>query len=119
MDSFPWILTAVVILLLIVFALGVLVYKNRKTGMMPDYRSFFILGVIWMPIGFVADNPAFWIIGLAFIAIGLINRDKWKEARSWSELSPSERRLKLVMIVVLGALVLLSLALYLLPMIMG
>ena len=108
MDSIP--LIAITIGLLIVgLLIGMIVfYKNRKEGVEPDYRMFFIMGVIFLPLGIGSKNYAFFIMSMVFIAIGLLNRSKWKDEPKWSELPTDKRRLKLVL---LGALALLVLGL--------
>ncbi len=37
-------------------------FVYRQKGEMPktDYRLFFILGLIWLPIGIATDNPGLW-----------------------------------------------------------
>jgi len=79
MSTFPWI--AITIGLLIV---GLLVgftvfYRKRKEGMEPDYRTFFTMGIIFLPLGIASENYAFFIMSMVFIAIGLLNRSKWKD----------------------------------------
>ena len=51
-----------------------------------DYRAFFILGICFLPIGFIfsitIENPGFFgisALGLIYISIALANRDKWKK----------------------------------------
>ena len=98
MDSIP--LIAITIGLLIVgLLIGMIVfYKNRKEGVEPDYRMFFIMGVIFLPLGIGSKNYAFFIMSMVFIAIGLLNRSKWKDAPKWSELPDRQRRLKLILV---------------------
>jgi uncharacterized membrane protein HdeD (DUF308 family) len=63
--------------------------KSKET----NYRVFYILGLIFLPLGityeiifFVSDTTVFLVLGLVFfamglsyIAIGLGNKDKWKK----------------------------------------
>ena len=97
MGNIPWI--AITIGLLIVGLLvGLIVfYRNRKEGVEPDYRTFFMMGVIFLPLGIASDNYAFFIMSMVFIAIGLVNRSKWKDEPKWSELPTDKRRLKLIL----------------------
>ena len=60
------------------------------------YRTFFILGIAFLPLGilyeivfFISGTMVFLVLGLAFIAmgipylaIGLANRDKWEGNQS-------------------------------------
>ena len=69
-----------------------LVRKKMKEGQCkePNYRTYFIMGVIWFPLGlasmivyrifdisFVPSLPLF-SMGLIFLYMGWTNRDKWK-----------------------------------------
>ncbi len=59
----------------------------------PNYRSYFLMGVIWFPLGlvsmivyrffdisFVPGIPLF-AMGLIFLYMGWTNRDKWKKKK--------------------------------------
>ena len=108
MDTIPWLAISIGLLLLGLLVVGVMVYRYRDEPIEPDYRTFFILGVIWLPLGLGTDNPAFWIIGLAFMAIGLANHAKWKDAPRWRDLPDHQRRVRLVVLGVILGLVLLT-----------
>ncbi|MFC1951980.1 hypothetical protein ACFLYI_02925, partial [Chloroflexota bacterium] len=64
----------------------------RKEGKpQVDYRTFFILGTIWVPfsivlmvVSFILQIPfyigfPFFVVGLIYLILGLQNRDKWKK----------------------------------------
>lgn len=92
----PWILISISILLI----LGLIIFIYfRKKGVKrePDYRTLFILGIIWLPMGIPLKNYAFTAMGLAFMIIGLVNKDKWKEPEP---LTPEKRKLILVLILI-------------------
>ena len=66
----------------------VVMLKKKKEGKMgePNYQVFFVLGILWMPIGIVfmmtinlVIGVAFLGLGISYLAIGLANRDKWKK----------------------------------------
>jgi len=98
MGTIPWIAILIgvaAIGLLIVF---VLVYKNRDEGLRTNARTLFIMGMIWLPVGIASDNNVFLIMGLVFVAVGLANRSKWEDAPKWSELSPGQRKVKLLIV---------------------
>src|SRR3989339_182439 len=78
----------------------------------PDYRAFFIMGITWIPVGIVINNYGISAMGLIFMITGLVNKDKWKKQK-WSELSDEKKRLKLLIILFLGASMLLGLIMYL------
>lgn len=55
----------------------------RKTV---DYRVFYYIGIVWVPVGFVFMMAVNLVIGIAllgmgisYVAIGLANKDKWKK----------------------------------------
>ncbi len=83
------------IILAIAVATGILavvmIRKRKKEGKpQAEYRTFFILGVTWVPfsivlmvVSFIFQIPfyigfPFFIIGLVYLIIGLKNRDKWQ-----------------------------------------
>ena len=114
----PWIMIALLVGALVVVGLVILsivLDKKRQQETTPDYRTFFIIGVTWLPmgiaLGIATDNPGFMglgAMGLVFMVIGLANRDKWKEAPNWSDLPPGERNIRLFLVLVglVGLLVL-------------
>ena len=85
-----WILITI-FLGIIAVTIGIIVFfalkKQKKEGTYkdPDYRSFFIMGICFLPIGIIFTStisPAFigfLGIGVCYMAIGLANRDKWKK----------------------------------------
>lgn len=83
-----------VLIAAIALALGIWIliyYRKRKYE--PDYYTFFIIGLVWLPLGIITGNSTFWILGLVFFVIGLVNKDKWKKKKSWDKLSKKEKRL--------------------------
>lgn len=91
-----WVLITIA-LLAIVLTLGVmliLVNLKKKSGAgteLPNYRVFFIVGMVMLIVGtaemliFMQSDVSYVValpllaIGLVFVAIGLLNRDKWKK----------------------------------------
>ncbi len=91
-------MVAVIALIILAIAvvtgiLAVLLARKRKKEGKPqlNYRTFFILGVTWVPfsivlmvVSFIFQIPfyigfPFFILGLVYLIIGLRNRDKWKK----------------------------------------
>lgn len=81
------------IILGLVILVTVMLWKRGKEGKpeQPDYRVFFIMGAVMLPLGiaemllflqwdrpFVIPLPLA-VIGLVFLAIGLANKDKWQK----------------------------------------
>ncbi len=91
-------MVAVIALIILAIAvatgiLAVVMVRKRKEEGKPqiNYRTFFILGVIWVPfsivlmvVSFIFQIPfyigfPFFIIGLVYLILGLNNRDKWQK----------------------------------------
>ena len=74
-ETITWMILATVI------ALGVLAVFMFKKGKFKtdeiDYRTHFIIGIVWIPLGIALDMTAFWALGLVFMAVGLVNYKKW------------------------------------------
>jgi hypothetical protein len=97
------------LILLIAIVLAITFYKlnkNRPT----DYYVFFIIGIIWLPVGLLIGNYVLAVLGFVFLVAGLANKKKWKENRvSWGQLSKEEKRIKVVVMVVLLLLIIVGL----------
>lgn len=106
--AFTIIMVAILVILIL---LGIVsIYLTRKYKRPVDYYSLFIIGITWMPLGFIVKNYFFSIMGLAFMGFGLANRDKWKtNRRRWKDLSREERILIRAVTIILFLLVLLGL----------
>jgi len=111
MGTTPWLLIAILIILIgFVF---VAIYMKRKTKTPTDYYTLFVIGIIWLAAGIPIKNYALSAMGAAFMITGLVNKSKWKENhRSWKDLKPEEKKFKTIIIVVLGVLVLLGIVAY-------
>ena len=74
---------AIILAVVLVLSLGVFfVVRNRGLETrVDDYRTFFIMGAVFIPIGIATDNYAFSIIGLVFMILGATNRDKWRNTQ--------------------------------------
>lgn len=67
-----------------------------------DYRTLFILGIVWLPLGIATDNKAFLVVSLILLVLSLANRKEWnKNDRSWKDLSLKQKNIKLVIVGVL------------------
>ena len=74
----------IAIILGIVLALSLVVFfvaRNRglDSWRIGDYRTFFILGAVFIPMGIATDNWGFSIMGLVFLIFGATNKDKWRD----------------------------------------
>jgi len=114
MEEMPWILIMVAVIIALLAVAAVL--STRKSRRPTDYYALFVMGMIWAMFGmFLRENFFFWIMGIVFMAVGLRNKGKWKKNRlRWDNLTKQERRIRIIIIAVLGLLLLLgALALFL------
>lgn len=65
-----------------------------------DYRTYFIIGVTWIPLGIAADMIAFWSLGLIFLLVGLVNYKKWG-----TPVKLNKKQQKFMMWVILGLVI--------------
>jgi len=121
----PWIIIAVAVLIVFIGIIAVIAVAKKKGKHEPDYYAFFVMGLIWTLTGIVPflihgfDNTyisfnGLFVMGVIFLIIGLANKDKWKNRKTWQDLDPVQKKLKIALIVILGVMVLLGLAAYLL-----
>jgi len=106
-------LILLVLIAIIALALGVWIltyYRKRKYK--PDYYTFFIIGLVWLPLGIATGNTVFFILGTIFFIIGLANKDKWKKKKSWNQLPEKEKRLILFSIFIGLILLIIGMAFY-------
>ena len=105
----PWILVSIAVAIVILAVLGSLILKRKGWKREVDYRSYFTMGIIWLPVGIIfylifesLIGAWFFIMGLVYLAIGLKNRDKWGTPQ---KVSPKYQKI-LMMAVVIGVIVL-------------
>ena len=94
---------AVIVLLGIIAVIYTL--RRGRTQKEPDYRSWFIIGIIFVAIylvgiltGLYEPIPIFLILGLVFTLSGLANYKKWGQSRRL--LTESERRIRITAITI-------------------
>jgi len=98
------ILVLVILIILGIIAIAVSV-KNKGKEKEPDYYMFFMMGVIWTAAGVPLQNYALSVMGLIFMIMGLLNKNKWdKEKHKWKNLSVSEKKTK-ILLIILGLIV--------------
>ncbi|WP_455278771.1 hypothetical protein [[Eubacterium] cellulosolvens] len=100
---------AAIVLLGIISVIYVL--KRGRTQTEPDYRSWFIMGTIFVIIyligiltGLYEPIPIFLILGLVFMMTGLANYKKWGQPRRI--LTESERKIRITVITISLAILL-------------
>jgi uncharacterized membrane protein YidH (DUF202 family) len=103
-----WIILALGVLAILVGLLAFYKFKGEKRE--TDYKTFFILGIIFTGFGAsqlaIQGTGAIGILGLGlvYMAVGLANKDKWNEP-----MKVSANREKFMKILVLGTVVLVGL----------
>lgn len=97
--------TMIIAIAVLVFLGLFLIIRFRNKKYKPNYRFFFIIGLTWIPLGIATENNVFTIVGAVFTIVGFINRSKWKDERKLGDLPPTERRLKLMVIIGLSILI--------------
>lgn len=110
-----WLVLAIVGLLIVVLAIVFLVMR-RKEHREPDYRAFFILGVLWLVIGLVEYFTSrgvsiFFLMGLVFLTIGLSHKNRWGKPRQL--LNERQKKMQKIIMIVVTVLVVLGLVLFL------
>lgn len=84
MELMP-IVIVITLILTLLLAIALFRFKRkRNVNNEKNYRTFFILGITFLPMGIVmsmaVDNPGFIGIagmGAAFLVASLVNKDKW------------------------------------------
>lgn len=113
MSAAPWILISILTLLMLL--LIVWIYAKKKYNRSVDYYNLFLIGMFWTVIGLPLNYSELSIIGIVLMIIGLVNKNKWKKnKRRWKDLSKKERKLIILITIILTALVLISFVILLL-----
>lgn len=109
MSATPWIIFTIIALLIIVGVLSWYIVKNRKKRCPPDYYSFFLMGLVWVPLGFIMKNNFLTAFGFILMIIGLLNKDKWKASRKcWGKIDKKTRQIVVALASLVGAFVFLG-----------
>ena len=66
----------------------VLVARRKRREKKIDYKVFFTLGIVWLPMGIIflvidslrTMSIVFLCLGASYLAIGLANKDKWAKS---------------------------------------
>ena len=82
MSTFPIIAVSIGLVIALLLVVVLVMYRRKEEMPEPDYRVFFILGIVWLPLGIALKNPGFWGMAAVFLIVGLANRDKWKDRKS-------------------------------------
>ena len=100
---------AITILVLGVVAIFATRGKKRPT----DYYNFFIMGAIWTAVGIPLKNYLLSAIGLIFLIVGIVHKKDWEKNRiRWADLDKGEKKLKIIVILTLGMILLVGFAIF-------
>lgn len=78
--------------------------RRGEASLATNYKTLFIIGITWIPLGLALDIPSFWIIGIVFMIVGMANKDKWDNEPSMTE---SQKKLTTWLLIV-GVVVLVA-----------
>ena len=111
----PWILVSIAVAVVILVILAILMLKRKGWKREVDYRTYFNIGIIWLPLGIIfylilGSMIGLWFIlmGLVYLSIGLKNKDKWGKPQ---QVSPKYQKIIMtavavgVIILILGIIV--------------
>lgn len=108
-----WLIIAVLISVVILAILAAVLKYMSQERRRPDYYSFFVMGFIWLAVGIPLQNNALMILGAIFAVVGLTNVDKWnKSTKAWTKLNKSEKKFRIIILTVLGALIVAAIVLF-------
>lgn len=107
--SMQWILVSIAVVVVVLAILVIFWVKRKGWEREVDYRSYFNMGIIWLPVGIVFyiifENVIglwFLIMGLVYLSIGLKNKEKWGKPQ---KVSPTYQK-ALMLAVAIGVIAL-------------
>lgn len=79
-----WLIISLLIVAVLVAAVTIWKAKGKENGngmKRSNYRTFFYMGLFWIPFGIFfwlnSGQMTFLVLGIIFTALGLANRKKW------------------------------------------
>jgi len=91
-------ITFFLIMAVVTFLFKKKIIKDEKT----NYKTLFIIGMTWLPLGVAIKNLGFIVGGLVLVILGIMKKDQWRDEKKWSELSPAEKKVKLSIVLMLA-----------------
>ena len=91
-----WLVLGIVVALALVWY-----FVSRKSGCGFDYYSMFVIGLLWIPLGFASGLTELGIVGIIMFIYGLINKDKWRKRCMWVDLSKTDKWVRIVVLIIL------------------
>lgn len=100
----PWILVSIAVGVVVLAVLAILVFKRKGWKREIDYKTYYNMGIIWLPVGIVFfiifENVVgawFLLMGLIYLAIGLKNKDKWGKPQ---KISPKYQKTLMISVLI-------------------
>lgn len=91
--DFVTFLQSTVIGICILIGLVVVLVAAKKKDHVPDYRTFFVMGIVWFVLGVPLQSSGLWILGLVFLVLGISNKDAWKTNKKSVSHTKSEKKI--------------------------
>ena len=70
--------------------------RDKENGKIPNFKQYFFIGIICIPISLVIKNLPLTVMGLILAILGLANRKYWIQTIPWSELDPQQRKIRII-----------------------
>ncbi len=86
-------------LLLVYFVIAV---KRGWTRRSSSHKTFLVVGLSWLPLGFMTGNYLLGVMGVCFVTYGLANRDKWEDEKQCPELTDQEKKKRALLLILLS-----------------
>ncbi|MFH0951428.1 MAG: Gmad2 immunoglobulin-like domain-containing protein [bacterium] len=102
--AYSWIM-GVVAVIVIIIAIIYLILSWRGQQREIDYRTLFIMGICWLPVGIVMDSIILWGLGIVLVIVGLGNKKRWAQSTKWQDLPSGQRNFKKIVMIILLAMI--------------
>lgn len=95
--------TFIIALVLFFFILFLIYLHIRKEygNQLTNFKIYFYLGIFFIILGIAIKYIVFDFVGLIFLIVGLANRRKWRDFEDWQNISSKEKKIKMVIIILL------------------
>lgn len=106
-------LSVVILMIAMLGAIVMLTRKEKKNVI--DYFEWFMIGIIWLILGIILRDLLLLSLGLVFSAVSYYNKKVWKKnhkANAWDKLTKFEKKIKIVLMIMMAVLIVLGLVIY-------
>ncbi len=91
-----------IIAIILFFFILFLIYlhlRNKYGNQLTNFKIYFYLGAVFIIMGIAMKLYFFSIIGLIFTITGLVNKKNWRDFEDWVDLTPKQRRFKIIVVI--------------------